>query len=54
MAQPTPETAFRYAGEEGVSTFYWVERNWGYALSGELARPQLLQAARSIYEQLST
>lgn len=54
MAQPTPETAFRYAGEGGVSTFYWVERNWGYALSGELARPQLLQAARSIYDQLST
>ena len=54
MAQPTPETAFRYVGEGGISTFYWVERNWGYALSGELSRPQLLQAARSIYDQLST
>lgn len=54
MAQPTPETAFRYVDEGSVSTFYWVERNWGYALSGELSRPQLLQAARSIYEQLST
>lgn len=54
MAKPTPETAFRYAGEEGVSTFYWVEKNWGYALSGDLSRPQLLEAARSIYDQLST
>ena len=54
MARPTPETAFRYVGEGGISTFYWVERNWGYALSGELSRPQLLQAARSIYDQLST
>ncbi|HQT30348.1 MAG TPA: anti-sigma factor [Thiobacillus sp.] len=54
MAQPTPETAFRYVGEGEISTFYWVERNWGYALSGELSRPQLLQAARSIYDQLST
>ena len=54
MAQPTPETAFRYVGEGGFSTFYWVERDWGYALTGELSRPQLLQAARSIYDQLST
>lgn len=54
MARPTPETAFRYVGKGGVRTLYWVERNWGYALSGELSRPQLLQAARSIYDQLST
>jgi len=54
MAQPTPETAFRFVEEGNINTFYWVERNWGYALSGELSRPQLLQASHSIYAQLST
>jgi anti-sigma factor RsiW len=53
MAQPTPETAFRFAEQGGVSTFYWVERDWGYALSGDLARPQLLRLARHIHAQLS-
>lgn len=53
MAQPTPETAFRFAEQGGVSTFYWVERDWGYALSGDLARPRLLQVAREIHTQLS-
>lgn len=53
MAQPTPETAFRYSEQGDVSTFYWVERNWGYALSGELSRPRLLQIARAIYDQLT-
>jgi anti-sigma factor RsiW len=53
MAQPTPETTFRYAEQERVSTFYWVERDWGYALNGELTRSQLLQLARDIHEQLT-
>lgn len=53
MAQPTPETAFRYAEQGRISTFYWVERDWGYALSGDLARPRLLQVAREIHSQLS-
>lgn len=53
MAQPTPETAFRFAQQGGVSTFYWVEHDWGYALSGDLGRAQLLQVARAIHTQLS-
>jgi anti-sigma factor RsiW len=53
MAQPTPETAFRYARKDGIGTFYWVQRNWGYALSSELPRIELLHVARTIYEQLS-
>lgn len=53
MAVPTPETAFRFAKRGLVSTFYWVEGNWGYALSGELSRAQLLQIAHAIHSQLS-
>lgn len=53
MAQPTPETAFRFARKDGVATFYWVEHGWGYALSSDLPRADLLRVARTIYEQLS-
>jgi anti-sigma factor RsiW len=50
MAQPTPETAFRYGERKGVGTFYWVDGDWGYALSGELPRAELLQIAKAVYE----
>lgn len=53
MAQPTPESAFRYARKDGVATFYWVQQGWGYALSSELPRGDLLRVARAIYEDLS-
>lgn len=53
MAQPTPETAFRYGEHNGVGTFYWVDRDWGYALSGDLPRAELLQIANAVYEQVT-
>ena len=53
MAEPTPETAFRFAEQGLVNTFYWVEGDWGYALSGELSRAQLLQIAHAIHSRLS-
>lgn len=52
MAQPTPETAFRFAQRDGVATFYWVDRDWGYALSSELPRATLMKVASSVYQQL--
>ena len=53
LAEATPETAFRFAEQGAVSTFYWVEGNWGYALTGELSRAQLLQIAHAIHDRLS-
>ena len=53
MALPTPETAFRFAEQGSVNTFYWVEGDWGYALSGELPRAHLLGIAHTIHRQLS-
>ena len=53
MAEPTAETAFRFVEQGAVNTFYWVEGDWGYALSGELSRNQLLQIAQSIHAYLS-
>ena len=53
MAEPTAETAFRFTEQGGVNTFYWVEGDWGYALSGELSRKQLSQIAQRIHAYLS-
>jgi anti-sigma factor RsiW len=52
--EPTRETAFRYAIENGVGVFYWIDDEaCGYALSGNLDRAQLLSLARVVYGQLA-
>ena len=48
-----PATAFRFAQEDGVSVFYWVDRGFGYALSGELPKAELLRVAEVVYKQLN-
>jgi anti-sigma factor RsiW len=45
-------TAFRFAQEGPVSVFYWMDRECGYALSGELDRGTLTRIATSVYKQL--
>lgn len=47
------ETAFRYAREDGVSVFYWVDGPLGYALSAETPREQLLAVAETVYRDLN-
>lgn len=46
------ETAFRFANEGGVASFYWVENGFGYAITGKLPRPGLLVLAEAAYRQL--
>lgn len=43
------ETAFRYAQEGKVGVFYWVDGPFGYALTGEFERRQLLRIAENVY-----
>jgi anti-sigma factor RsiW len=45
-------TAFRFAQEGSVSVFYWIDKECGYALSGELDRPALARVAGTVYKQL--
>ena len=45
--------AFRYAVENGVGVFYWIDDNCSYALSGNLDRAQLLAVGRIVYGQLA-
>jgi len=47
------DTAFRFSQEDRVSVFYWVDGNFGYALSGEIRREQLLKVAEVVYKQLN-
>ena len=45
-------TTFRFAQEEGVSVFHWLEGPLSYALAGEVDRAELLAIAESVYQQL--
>jgi anti-sigma factor RsiW len=51
--QGEKETAFRYAREGGIGVFYWLDERLGYAISGELAQPELLKLATLVYRQLN-
>lgn len=46
-------TAFRFAEEDGVSAFYWIDNGTGYVLSGNVDRQALLRAAEAVYGQLN-
>jgi len=53
-AAPAGDAAFRYAVENGVGVFYWIDdENCGYAISGRLDRVQLLTIAQVVYGQLA-
>ena len=52
-AERSGETAFRYAQEDGVGVFYWIDDTCGYALSGDIDKQQLLSIARVVYGQLA-
>ena len=45
-------TAFRFAQDSGVSVFYWIDDDCGYALSGEVDKPTLARVASSVYHQV--
>jgi len=46
------ESAFRFANEGAISSFYWVDQGFGYALTGPLQRDRLMQLAQVVYQQL--
>ena len=48
----TQETAFRYAADGPVPSFYWVDQGFGYALSGAVSRDELMKLAQLVYQQL--
>lgn len=45
--------AFQFAREGDVNVFYWVEGDFGYALSGGMDRGELQSVATVVYQQLT-
>lgn len=52
-ADPSRETAFRFARENNIGVFYWVDQKLGYALSGDIEKKELLRVANTVYRQLN-
>ena len=46
-------TAFRLYQDGPVSVFYWVDGDFGYAVSGGIDRNVLLQVSHDVYSQLT-
>lgn len=54
-AQQHPElaqTRFQFESRQGTQSFYWFDRDFGYALSGAMGREALLALATRVYQQL--
>ncbi|NKN36281.1 anti-sigma factor [Agrobacterium sp. a22-2] len=47
-------TSFRYASQDGLETFYWIDGPIGYAVTGEISRDRLQQVADECYRQFPT
>ncbi|HTR08646.1 MAG TPA: anti-sigma factor [Paraburkholderia sp.] len=47
-------TAFKLYQDGPVNVFYWVDGDFGYALSGGIDRKVLLQLAHDVYAQLTS
>ena len=47
------DTAFRFAQEERIAVFYWIDGPLGYALSADLPKQDLLAIATSVYKQIN-
>jgi anti-sigma factor RsiW len=53
MERKEADTSFRYGENKGIGVFYWVDHDWGYALSGKLDRAALLELADVAYRQFN-
>jgi anti-sigma factor RsiW len=51
-AQPTADTGFKVLEQSGTSVFYWIDRDYGYALSGTIGKARLLEVAQAVERQL--
>lgn len=51
-AQSQRETGFKVIEENGISVFYWIDRDYGYALSGGIGKSRLLAIAHEVDAEL--
>ena len=50
-APKAADTSFRYARENGIDVFYWTDSRFGYALSGNTGREDMLRLATLVFQQ---
>ena len=48
-----PRTAFRFGKDGPVNVFYWVDKNFGYAISGSADRQELMRISQEVYRKLT-
>ena len=53
VVKPAPPTSFRFSEGKPASAFYWLDGDFGYALTGNLPRNRLLELSESVYAQLA-
>jgi anti-sigma factor RsiW len=46
------DVAFRFGHSGAVNVFYWVEGSFGYAISAESDRAELMKVSQEVYRQL--
>jgi anti-sigma factor RsiW len=46
------ETAFRFAQEGPINVFYWIDGKFAYALSASIAKDELANVAKAVYDQI--
>lgn len=51
-AKPGTEIGFKVIEQRGTSVFYWIDRDYGYALSGGIDKSRLLAVAQAVEAQL--
>jgi anti-sigma factor RsiW len=51
-SQPVDQTGFQVLEKGGTSVFYWIDQQYGYALSGNIGKQKLLAVAQSVELQL--
>jgi len=44
-------TSFRFASSGNLETFYWIDGELGYAVTGEISRETLRKVAEECYKQ---
>ena len=46
------ETAFKFGQDGPVNVFYWVDKDFGYAISSGDSKQEMLRVAEAVYSQL--
>jgi anti-sigma factor RsiW len=49
---PAPQTALRYRASGVVGSFFWIDDDVAYVVSGPADRVRLQKVAESVYEQV--